>query len=85
MHFDLGSRLLYKGIFYAGLAYRFLDAVSILVGYKNRNFVVGYSYDYTTSALNKYTTGSHEIVLSYRLKVNKRRIVSRSVKMLDQF
>jgi type IX secretion system PorP/SprF family membrane protein len=85
MQFDLGSRLLYKGIFYAGLAYRHLDAVSILAGYKNRNFVVGYSYDYTTSALNQYSTGSHEIVLSYRLKVNKRRIVSRSVRMLDQF
>jgi len=85
MQFDLGSRLLYKGIFYAGLAYRHLDAVSILAGYKNRNFVVGYSYDYTTSELNQYSTGSHEIVLSYRLKVNKRRIVSRSVRMLDQF
>ena len=85
MQFDLGSRLLYKGMFYAGLAYRHLDAVSILAGYKNKNFVVGYSYDYTTTELNKYSTGSHELVMSYRLKVNKRRIVSRSIRMLDQF
>jgi hypothetical protein len=72
-------------MFYAGLAYRHLDAVSILAGYKNKNFVVGYSYDYTTTELNKYSTGSHELVLSYRFKVVKKRIVSRSIRLFDQF
>jgi hypothetical protein len=56
-----------------------------MAGYKNNNFIVGYSYDYTTSDINKYSTGSHELVLSYRFKVVKKRIVSRSIRLFDQF
>lgn len=85
LQFDLGSRLLYKGMFYTGLAYRHLDAISFMAGYKNNNFIVGYSYDFTTSEINKYSSGSHELVLSYRFKVVKKRIVSRSIRLFDQF
>ncbi|MGN6647884.1 MAG: type IX secretion system membrane protein PorP/SprF [Cytophaga sp.] len=29
---------------------------------------MSYSYDYITSDINKYTGGSHEIVIGYRLR-----------------
>lgn len=83
--FDLGSRLLYKGKYYGGLAYRHLDALSVLLGFKFERFVIGYGYDITLSRLNSYSYGSHELTLSYRLKVDKKRIVTRRIGLLDQF
>ena len=35
----------------------------------NENFHVGYAYDYTTSELNKFSNGSHEIMVNYRVKI----------------
>jgi len=35
----------------------------------NENFHVGYAYDMTTSALNRYSNGSHEVMINYRVKI----------------
>ncbi len=37
----------------------------------NENFHVGYAYDMTLSDLASYSNGSHEIMLNYRVKINK--------------
>jgi len=37
----------------------------------NDNFHVGYAYDFTTSALSKYSNGSHEIMINYRVKIQR--------------
>lgn len=37
----------------------------------NENFHVGYAYDYTLSDIGSYSNGSHEIMLNYRVKINK--------------
>lgn len=50
-----------------GAGYR-VNAGDILamVGFNpNQNLFIAYSYDYNTSALGKFTSGSHEILLSY--------------------
>ncbi|MFN8922749.1 MAG: type IX secretion system membrane protein PorP/SprF [Sphingobacteriia bacterium] len=50
-----------------GAGYR-VNAGDILamVGFNpNQNLFLAYSYDYTTSALGNFTSGSHEILLSY--------------------
>jgi len=41
------------------------DAVILLVGYKTREFNIGYSYDFTTSHLITNSGGAHEISVSY--------------------
>ena len=41
------------------------DAVILLVGYKTRQFNIGYSYDFTTSHLIASSGGAHEISISY--------------------
>jgi type IX secretion system PorP/SprF family membrane protein len=51
-----------------GVSYRALDAQELvgIVGFNaNQRLFVGYSYDYTFSALQSQTSGSHEIILSY--------------------
>lgn len=53
-----------------GLGYRWDDAVSIMVGANYKNFFLGYAFDYPTSALAKASSGSHEIVAGYNLRLD---------------
>ncbi|MEQ9425112.1 MAG: type IX secretion system membrane protein PorP/SprF [Cyclobacteriaceae bacterium] len=55
---------------YAGISWRFDDSVIALVQFVlNDNFRVGYAYDAVTSALTRYSNGSHEIMLNYRIPI----------------
>lgn len=60
----------YNRFISAGIGYRWNDAVSIMAGAEFKDFFVGYSFDYPTSALRKASAGSHELVAGYRLKLN---------------
>jgi type IX secretion system PorP/SprF family membrane protein len=64
---DLGLRCIYKDMLWLGAAYRHNDAVSMLLGYMYDDYLlVGYSYDFTTTKLKKYSSGTHEIMLGLR-------------------
>jgi type IX secretion system PorP/SprF family membrane protein len=65
---DLTANVLYNEKFELGAAYRFGDSVSILMNFNvTPSLRIGYSYDYTTSNLSQFNSGSHEIVLLYNL------------------
>ncbi len=49
------------------------DALVILVGYRTRHFNIGYSYDLTISNLIAQAMGSHEISLSYKFILPRRK------------
>jgi len=69
MSFDINAKLRYKDFIWAGVSYRNRDAVAGMAGVIiNNMFDISYSYDYITSDIHKYTGGSHEIVIGYRLK-----------------
>jgi hypothetical protein len=53
---------------WGALSYRYLDAVSIMVGYEYEDKIkLGISYDITTSEIRKYTdVGTIEIMLGYK-------------------
>ncbi len=69
MSFDINAKLRYKDFLWGGVSYRNRDAVAAMVGVIiNNMFDISYSYDYITSDINKYTGGSHEIVIGYRLR-----------------
>jgi type IX secretion system PorP/SprF family membrane protein len=68
--FDINMNVMYKNRFWGGLQYRQGDAVSALVGMKlTQNLKFGYSYDLTTTELNKYSQGTHEVLISYCFKI----------------
>lgn len=62
---DLSLQGSYKNQFFFGFSYRHLDALVFLAGFRfNQNFRFDYAYDYTTSRLTQFTSGSHSLVLS---------------------
>jgi len=64
---DLMARVTYKNQIWLGGAYRTADAASAMIGYLFReNLMIGYSYDFTTSNLKNYSSGTHELLIGVR-------------------
>lgn len=64
---DVGARVIYKKEVWAGLVYRHKDAISVLLGYNYKDYLmIGYSYDITTTSVRKYSSGTHELMLGLR-------------------
>jgi type IX secretion system PorP/SprF family membrane protein len=61
---DITANVLIHEKIEAGLAYRLGDAVSALVNFRvTPELRIGYAYDYTTSNLGDFNSGSHEIFI----------------------
>lgn len=67
---ELTARARWRKMFSFGVAYRWDDAVSAILAVEIKDFYVGYAYDYPVSAIAKASSGSHEIVAGYRLKLD---------------
>lgn len=66
---DLSLNALFKEKLTLGLAYRWDDSLSGLAGFQiSDELYIGYSYDYTTTNLNNYNSGTHEIMLRFELQ-----------------
>ena len=64
---DLTLRALIKNMIWIGGTYRTDDAVAALFGYEHKNGLsLAYSYDFTTSNIKNYSTGSHELMLGFK-------------------
>jgi len=63
---DMNMKVQYRDLVWAGAGYRLNDGVSGMLGINVSNtFNISYSYDYTTSAIQSYSHGTHEIVLGF--------------------
>ena len=63
---DITANFLFHERLEAGLGYRLGDAVSALVNFRiTPELRIGYAYDYTTSNLSKFNSGSHEIFILF--------------------
>jgi type IX secretion system PorP/SprF family membrane protein len=72
---DGSLRVLYKKQFWVGAGYRHEDALVAMVGvYVNPLIDVSYSYDATLSNLNRVSSGTHEVVVGFKL-LNTKRVI----------
>lgn len=65
---DLSANFLINEKFTVGAAYRWSAAMSAMVGFQATNSLfIGYGYDFDTTELAQYNSGSHEIFLRFEL------------------
>jgi type IX secretion system PorP/SprF family membrane protein len=72
LSFDVNLLTVLYDVVGFGVSYRLNDSVVGLFELQiNDNFHVGYAYDFTTSDIAKFSNGSHEIMINYRIKIPK--------------
>ena len=63
---DITANVLINEKLEAGLGYRLDDAISALINFRvTPDLRIGYAYDYTTTNLGDYNSGSHEIFILF--------------------
>jgi type IX secretion system PorP/SprF family membrane protein len=68
VQYEANTKLQYRDLLWLGAGYRYKDGFSGMVGMNIANTAnIGYAYDYTTSKLNNYTKGTHEIIVGFLL------------------
>ncbi|MEZ7497952.1 type IX secretion system membrane protein PorP/SprF [Flavobacterium sp. Arc3] len=74
---DISGNFMLNDKFSLGLAYRWSAAVSAMAGFQVSDAIyIGYGYDFETTKLQNYNSGSHEIFFRYELFKNNKRITS---------
>ena len=67
--YDINAKIRYQDLGWVGISYRRTDAVAFMAGVIiNDMFDLSYSYDVTASNIRKYSGGSHEVIIGYRLR-----------------
>ncbi len=80
---DLRAR--YHKFLSIGVGYRWKSAVKALLAAEYKNFYLGYAYEYPLNSVVKASSGSHEIVAGYQLKLDfsqKNRNRHRSIRIM---
>lgn len=74
---DISANFMFQERVRLGLSYRWDDSISGLAGLQiTPGLLVGYAYDYTTTELQRFTTGSHEVMIRFELKTQEQRLKS---------
>jgi type IX secretion system PorP/SprF family membrane protein len=74
---DLSANVLLQDKFTLGLSYRWSAAATAMAGIQvTDGLLVGYSYDFDTTSLENYNSGSHEIFLRFELFNIQKRIIT---------
>jgi type IX secretion system PorP/SprF family membrane protein len=68
----------YKEMLWLGAGYRLNDAVSVMAGGQIGMVKLGYSYDFTTSDIRNYSSGSHEIFMELQIRTKKQEKISKT-------
>ena len=77
LQIDGSLNFMFNDKFVIGASYRWSAALSVMAGFQiNDRWFAGYSYDFQTTDLSKYNSGSHEIFLRYELVKTYKKIVS---------
>lgn len=66
---QIATMLRYNRMLNIGVGYRHKDAVSAFIGVNLKDAYLGYCYDYPVSAISKATFGSHEVFVTYNVKL----------------
>ncbi len=79
LQLDVSGNFMFNEKFTVGLAYRWSASVSAMVGFQiTDGLYLGYAYDFETTELDNYNSGSHEIFLRFEMfKKNSKMVTPR--------
>jgi hypothetical protein len=67
---DLNTGFIFYDVFCTGVSYRSGDSFITFIDLKiGESFHFGYSDDWTQSDVNRYSNGTHEFMLNYRVRL----------------
>jgi type IX secretion system PorP/SprF family membrane protein len=67
LSFDLNAAVIFYDVFSIGTSYRLGDSFITFIDLKlSEKIHFGYSYDLTSSAINGYSSGTHEFMINFR-------------------
>jgi type IX secretion system PorP/SprF family membrane protein len=66
--FDVNTKLQYRDLMWIGGSYRYKNGYAAMLGVNiNSSINIGYSYDITTTPLNTFSYGTHELLIGFLL------------------
>ena len=78
LELDINANFLFQEVLWVGVSYRSFDSFDAILQLNiTEQFSIGYAYDFaTTTELKRLHSGSHELMLNYRLKPPRRRMLT---------
>ncbi len=77
VQFDLTANFLIRERFWLGAMYRSGDSFGFIAQWIiDKKLRIGYAYDYTTTKLQNFHNGSHEVMISYEMRFVKEMFAS---------
>lgn len=74
---DLNANVWFYDIVSAGLSFRTADAILVMLEVQaNKQWRIGYSFDYSYTRLRKYNSGTHEIMLRYEFSYERAKLLT---------
>ena len=68
---DVNLRGIYMQNYWLGASYRTSGEIIAMLGVKFNGFIFGYAFDYSTSEIKNFQSGSHEIMIGYNFGEGK--------------
>ncbi len=68
---DINVKGIYQQNYWLGVSYRTSNSIIAMIGLKYQGFVFGYAFDYATSDIQNFQSGTHEIILGYNFGEGK--------------
>jgi type IX secretion system PorP/SprF family membrane protein len=67
---DINVNVIFYDLISTGLSYRTGESITTLLNFKlSEKFNFGYSYDWVTADIRKFSNGTHEFMLNYRVRI----------------
>lgn len=85
LSFDVNCIFEYQSTYWGGISYRFKDAAAVIIGLNWNNFSFAYSYDITTSDIRRYSYGSHELTVGYKISNDGAKFMNRLIRKRSSF
>jgi type IX secretion system PorP/SprF family membrane protein len=77
MQWDLNANIWFFDLFGGGVSYRTGDSfVGMVELLPTKYLKIGYAYDFTLTELQKYNSGSHEIMIRYEMGLGRTKIIT---------